>query len=268
MDPTARLSETILMWVSALESVRLKINRAQDHLDALNMKVDALERRQPYRFRTSSNLDRTRHEVRAVVQEEFPATWGLDVGDFVHNLRSALDHLVWSLVLSHGATPTNRTEFPIFLEEADYRRGAVQKIAGLPADVMSEFEALQPYRCPVADIEAALQPLWLVQQMDIVDKHRLLHLVRCIADSTELTTPDVFPGGTMKLLALDAITDGTLIAEFTTSSPLSPIQIGGFLSAVVMIEETDRTPRLSWGVLAAMRDAVRAAVARLTPFLA
>lgn len=192
-------------------------------------------------------------------------TWGLDIGDFVHNLRSALDHLVWSLIVHHGIAPTNRHEFPVFLDEVDYRRSAPKKLAGLSSGALDEFESLQPFRSPVAGLEPQVQPLWLLHQMDVVDKHRLLHVVRCIADTSALTTPDLFPGGTARFFALDDVRDGTLIAEITSSSPIEAMQIGGLLSTVIMIEGTENTPRLPWGVLAAMRDAVRAAVSRLTP---
>ena len=31
-----------------------------------------------------------------------PVRWSVEVGEFVHNLRSALDHLVWHLAPAHG----------------------------------------------------------------------------------------------------------------------------------------------------------------------
>jgi hypothetical protein len=44
--------------------------------------------------------------------EPSPLRLGVIVGDFLHNLRCVLDHLVWQLVLSNGQTPSVRNQFP------------------------------------------------------------------------------------------------------------------------------------------------------------
>jgi hypothetical protein len=43
--------------------------------------------------------------------------WGVQVGEIVHNLRSALDHSIWELViLTTGRPPAlpTKNQFPIF----------------------------------------------------------------------------------------------------------------------------------------------------------
>ena len=49
--------------------------------------------------------------------------WGVLIGEILHNLRSALDHLIWQLViLETGAPPTTtKTAFPIFETAAGYK---------------------------------------------------------------------------------------------------------------------------------------------------
>ena len=51
-----------------------------------------------------------------------PVQWPIEVGEFVHNLRSALDHLVWQLAVAHrdcaglragDACPGRHNRFPI-----------------------------------------------------------------------------------------------------------------------------------------------------------
>jgi hypothetical protein len=46
-------------------------------------------------------------------EDEPPIYLGVVVGDFLHNLRCTLDHLVWQLVLLNGAEPSYRNYFPI-----------------------------------------------------------------------------------------------------------------------------------------------------------
>ncbi|HEV3192837.1 MAG TPA: hypothetical protein VGY54_20165, partial [Polyangiaceae bacterium] len=35
------------------------------------------------------------------------------IGEFLHDLRSALDHIAWQLVMNNGGEPTRDTSFPI-----------------------------------------------------------------------------------------------------------------------------------------------------------
>jgi hypothetical protein len=45
-----------------------------------------------------------------------PLRLSLLAGDLVHNLRSALDHAVYQLVLGDKREPTTRTQWPMFSE--------------------------------------------------------------------------------------------------------------------------------------------------------
>jgi len=57
----------------------------------------------------------------------------LIIGEAAHQLRSALDHLVWQLVVDNtGAAPTGtRTGVPIFKTEKGYNQRASAMIAGV-----------------------------------------------------------------------------------------------------------------------------------------
>ncbi len=45
---------------------------------------------------------------------EFTPYFSVVVGDVIHNLRSALDHLAWQLVILDGGQPNDSTQFPIY----------------------------------------------------------------------------------------------------------------------------------------------------------
>ena len=56
------------------------------------------------------------------VEATMPLRWSIEVGEFVHNLRSTLDHLVWQLAVAHrdcaglragDACPGRHNRFPI-----------------------------------------------------------------------------------------------------------------------------------------------------------
>src|SRR6266849_6585676 len=53
-------------------------------------------------------------------------------GDIVHNLRSALDHLAYQLVIvGSGKEPTRRLEFPIAKDLATYEAEKARKVEGV-----------------------------------------------------------------------------------------------------------------------------------------
>jgi hypothetical protein len=83
----------------------LKLNRAQFHLNALKESIDAFFESKPYEIVRA--VDPNTNQVFGVlrVKRECPAAWGVLVGDFIHNLRSALDHLVWQLVIHETGNP-------------------------------------------------------------------------------------------------------------------------------------------------------------------
>src|ERR1700687_47569 len=96
------------------DSTIVKIERAKEHIRNLEAEINAFWT--PDRYAIAPEVDhRTGDEVFKIHGNlEVPARWGCIVGEVVHNLRSALDHLAWQLVLANGGTPNRATEFPIF----------------------------------------------------------------------------------------------------------------------------------------------------------
>ncbi len=120
--------------------------------------------------------------VRVVRAEPAPLELSLVVGDIAHNIRSALDHLVWGLVHRPGAPALTaeqerRVGFPFRTEPAAFAKlssGDQTTLPHVPAAVVAEFEALQPYNRktrPEVDL------LWFVHELNRLDKHRLLLVV-------------------------------------------------------------------------------------------
>ena len=83
-----------------------------------------------------------------------PPTWGAIVGDIVHNLRSALDYVVYELAVKGSGHPDrDNTAFPISKTLAAYtdRRGKAKQsyrdicLVGVAEQWKSEIDKLQPY---------------------------------------------------------------------------------------------------------------------------
>ena len=110
------------------------------------------------------------------------------LGDAIHNLRSALDHLLWQLVvLDSGKDGTTETQFPI--ESSGSRYWSIGKdgldslrdrrLRGLSKEHKAMIDTCQPYRIrgQAGVPTTAIDPLATLQDLSNHDKHRLLHIL-------------------------------------------------------------------------------------------
>lgn len=146
-------------------SSRLKVKRANKHISNVGLTV---------RRWLSSNFyvlsvykKRRKWWVRCVVVKPFPAQQlALLVGDALHNLRSSLDILYFQI----SACPSKYTRFPIrdTREELESSLLAALEKKQISGDVFKHMlETVQPYK-------AGNFPLWALDEMNIIDKHKLL----------------------------------------------------------------------------------------------
>jgi hypothetical protein len=155
-----------------MATVDLKLGRAQEHLDALDVEIGRYFAGKLYVPLREYNPQGDRLSGLAVTQNP-PAYLALLIGDYLHNARAALDYLAWQLVLANGNTPTAKTKFPIFKHPRSHKKRA-SRIAiqpGVAAPVLALIEALQPYHAN----DPALDPLWVLNELANIDKHRTLH---------------------------------------------------------------------------------------------
>jgi hypothetical protein len=153
----------------------LKLGRAEEHLDTLDARIGEYFADKPY---VSVREYDPQHNTRLAgirITKRPPTDLALVIGDYLHNLRSALDHLAWELVIASGGKPSPRTEFPIYKDARVYQR-KTSGIAIRPCiapHVGTFIEGLQPYH---QGDDALLHPLWILHELSNIDKHRTLHL--------------------------------------------------------------------------------------------
>lgn len=107
--------------------------------------------------------------------------WRILVGELLYDLRSALDHLAWLLVLLAGKTPGDRTTFPVRFSPFDQEGNLVGAQFTPPItdeQILDLVESCQPYR----GVQGSLEPpdrshLWQLHRLNIIDKHRTLLVV-------------------------------------------------------------------------------------------
>jgi len=86
-----------------LEGCDAKVARARTHLQALYDEINAYVASEPHEIVEAFDAEAREYwaTFRVKVEPDWLA-WGILLGDFIHNLRSALAHLVWQLALLSG----------------------------------------------------------------------------------------------------------------------------------------------------------------------
>ena len=207
-----------------LDGVRLKIIRAQEHLDALDRENKAYMDSDSYEIVYERDGERSRHVYRFHVRQPPPLRLSILMGDCLYNLRSGLDHLAWQLVLLNDGTPTTRTDFPIFKDEPVFREHKKNKraptgvVGGVSQQAAALIERLQPYNRTDGPPEG--HPHWVLHHLNNVDKHRRLSLIALGSTNTQTTLTNAAGHPIMALQLLDhpqgagPVDDGAEIGVF------------------------------------------------------
>jgi hypothetical protein len=226
----------------------LKIDRAFEHVRQLDAEVKSWLSGNHHSVRPEGDPKTgTRWLATAEKPPRYPI--GVLIGDSLHNLRSSLDLLAYSLASAYTSPlPSDfaeTSEFPIFGDEdrsgtpgvghghfhklrknGDPARGSgLSKIRGWHPDAQAVVEGLQPYKRGNA---YRSDPLWILHDLDRVNKHRLLHTTVASFSGISLdlgrsvNAGHVSPG-TIRSLDGTVETD-TPIAEFPPIIPVDPSQ--------------------------------------------
>lgn len=160
-----------------------KVDRAKQHLAEFNAACKKFVSEHPYTIR-KQRKDQRRQTVKLLPT---PPYLGLIFGDFVHNLRSALDYAVAELTANNASNLSKkelkgfrrRSGFPICTSpdqwDSDWEcsNGGLDKVGGVVPDGIAAIERMQPFRDTTNDPQ--YHPLALLAHLDNRDKHRRLN---------------------------------------------------------------------------------------------
>jgi hypothetical protein len=156
----------------------VKIDRARQHCAEFERAANAWLETKPYRFRTDFDPATNVRVIRLSQAPIVPLGLCAIIGDALHNLRSALDHLIYRIAaLESRQDPppkAGKLAFPICVtkEGFDHRR---QWLGDISNPMRASLEEFQPFRThPANPRESAL---WILDELDIVDKHQDFPLV-------------------------------------------------------------------------------------------
>lgn len=169
-----------------LDSARERLKRADENIRNLSTELSVFLSAFPVvSFKginpvfSQQDRDALEQLKQHVINSPIVPRFSVLTGEIVHHLRSAFDHLAWQLSSAtfRSQFPT-QIEFPVFLtdpaSDSDKLRQYERRLKGIKsASALARIKKLQPY----ARHDAFGDPLWLIHDMDRIDKHRELVIV-------------------------------------------------------------------------------------------
>jgi hypothetical protein len=171
-------------------SWQLKLGRAEQHFADFERALSRYKRSDPYRAELRTVKRRGQPAVWSYVlrvdqpEPELRAELSLQLGDFIHNLRSSLDHLAAALVPSNRRT---QSYFPILdrdlwardakrryiVRDPETRKTFERGTRGMDPRAIENIKALQPYRATSRSF-VSQHELLIISRLDNADKHSRL----------------------------------------------------------------------------------------------
>jgi hypothetical protein len=151
-----------------LQLIAVKLDRAREHLATLSADVRAYLDSRPYVVEAKRAPDTRRLIYFVAGLRPTPSRVPAVLGDAIHNLRSALDHLAYQLVwVGSGKKPSSHVYFPIGDDRVKYLEQRRRQVKGAAPAAIATLDNLMPYR-------GGNDALWRLHKLNNVDKHRVL----------------------------------------------------------------------------------------------
>jgi hypothetical protein len=197
-----------------IDGIRLKIHRANKHLDDLQFELSQFFATDPYAFRIESDPQTGEHVCYLSRCDDIPSSIPVIAGDVIHNLRSALDYLAYQLVKigTHSRGPFVGIYFPIVDDPSELEPAIKRKVKGAREEAKNAIRNVKPYK-------GGSTLLWQLHKLNIIDKHRLLvaasssgfrnatpqdlERLRKLWAESRGSTPDLAPIGGLEWIALN-----------------------------------------------------------------
>jgi hypothetical protein len=149
-----------------LRGVRLKIERAKQHVSDFESRLKSFMKTEPYGVRIEEDPERLEEIQRIDIRAAIPDNFAAIVADAVLNLRTALEYLATQLILANGGTPGKSSGFPIYDSSAKYIAHKMTRIEGMSPAAINVLDAIKPYL-------GGNDLLWKLHELNNIEKHRM-----------------------------------------------------------------------------------------------
>ena len=240
----------------------MKLDRAEEHFSALQNAVVEYIKVCPSKIHCELDMSTGTWYVFDKLPQP-SLTIAVLAGDFIHNLRSSLDHLAGELVRRSGGTPGLDTHFPILKVRPTANAAGTSSpphVAGGVSDaVLVELDRIQPYQ--FGDAYEG-HPLWILNRLWNTDKHSLL-LTGPVWLTNSYVAQDAISGGIRGHLQRWGATGDASEYSFTPDD--GAVGVSG--NASLQVSFSEGTPYPGRGVMETLswvNEETRAAVDQLS----
>ena len=161
------------------------------------------------------------------------------MGDFIHNLRTALDHAAWAITPPHiRQTKPTEVAFPLRSTEKSYTTWAKNRREWYGPAVFEALRSSQPFN---AVGTGKLHPLHILQFLSNTDKHQLLNIVaNNQVDMGGVSVDPEPPGGVVSTINQGVVAKGSVLARVEFARPTRPGKTSVTLRPVFAFEQVFR----------------------------
>jgi hypothetical protein len=150
-----------------------KLRRADENIFNLDSEIALFFKEGDYSVMPNQDGEMFLKAIEYHKNRAIPPRFNVLAGEIIHHLRSCFDHIVWHFSVN-PVKNIRKIEFPVFDKAPvnhDSRKLFAGKLEGIAdPNVISLIERLQPHHAA----EPLDDPLWIIHDLDIVDKHREL----------------------------------------------------------------------------------------------
>lgn len=128
------------------QDIEAKVEHAKARFAEFDRQLDEFSKSEPYSVEARDDGKISRRTWVVTRVEPVPHGLRLAAGDVISNLRSALDHVAYQLVIQSGGgqKPTRKVYFPIANSPAEYLIVRSKNLKCLPHEVLEVFDNTQP----------------------------------------------------------------------------------------------------------------------------
>src|SRR5712691_3359279 len=123
----------------------LKFQRAEYHREAVRGLLKSYLNPPPYSIRRDDD-PRRGLSFWITLERKPPDEIALTAGDCIHNLRSALDHIIYELSCHTAGQHVPDTAFPILVSSRNWKSISGQQLRSVPGPALKRIEELQPFQ--------------------------------------------------------------------------------------------------------------------------
>lgn len=180
------------MGIANLQGAIAKLQRANEHNEAFYNEIRMFSSLHTDPVRIDFQHEDGWYVLSLSPPPALPKRITLIAGDCLTNVRAALDHVVWQLVLREDEEPTQHNSFPIYEASQEFmdkvktpaQRRKRNLLKGIPVngDAWTLIEQAQPFNCPKPQNHI----LFFLDKLVNIDKHRALLVQHTFLDKKKL----------------------------------------------------------------------------------